>query len=250
MKRTFFSFLMASFAFAINAQVVINELMASSDSLSNLPDEYGEYDDWVELYNTSSTDFDLGGYHISDDSTLPTKWAIPAGTTISGNGFLIIWTDKDENNGQVPLHTNFKLSSAGETVLLSDGAGAYLDSIAFGPQQTNRAFARIPNGTGSFEDYTPSFGFSNDDVSSIQQLDLGNFQLFPNPASSEINIKFDEITQSEMTLEIVNLNGQVFHFEKLKNNQRTINISNLSNGSYFLKITLEKNTLLRPFHKL
>ncbi len=250
MKKIILPTLLLLLAISVNAQVVINELMASSDSLSNLPDEYGEYDDWVELYNSSSSDFALGGYHISDDSTEPLKWEIPAGTTVPGNGYLIIWTDKDENNGQVPLHTNFKLSSGGETVLLSNSTGAYVDSIAFGPQVTNRTFARIPNGTGNFTDWNPSFGFSNDDVSSTNNLNLGKFLLYPNPSTDIINIQFDELPEPELQLEIINLSGQVFHTESIKDYKALININQLGKGTYFLKLTAGKNTLLRPFHKL
>jgi len=249
MKRIFFPLLLIILVSDVNAQIVINELMASSDSLSNLPDEYGEYDDWVELYNSSSSNFDLGGYHITDDSAEPLKWQIPTGTNVPANGYLIIWTDKDENNGQVPLHTNFKLSSAGETVLLSNSIGAYVDSIAYPAIGTNRAYARIPNGTGSFNDWTPSFGFSNDEVSSVNQLVLKNFLLFPNPASNEINIQFEDLN-TNLELEIIDASGRIFLTKSVASNRVNININELAVGSYFLRLTTGNSTLLRPFHKL
>lgn len=55
-------------------QVVINELMASNDS--TIFDEQGEYDDWLELYNTTSSNIDISGMHLTDDLSELTKWTI------------------------------------------------------------------------------------------------------------------------------------------------------------------------------
>ncbi|MEM6967454.1 MAG: CotH kinase family protein [Bacteroidota bacterium] len=75
--------------------LVINEFMASNDA--TVADQDGEFDDWVELYNNSSTIIDLEGYFLSDDANEPTKWAFPAGTQIASNGYLVVWTDNDNS---------------------------------------------------------------------------------------------------------------------------------------------------------
>ena len=91
----------------LSGGVVINEIMASNNITAS--DEYGEFDDWIELYNNSASAVDLSGYFLSDDPLDLLKWSIPNGTTISGNDYLIIWADNDL--GQIPLHANFKLTS-------------------------------------------------------------------------------------------------------------------------------------------
>src|SRR5678815_4917947 len=46
--------------------VVINEWLASNTS--TLPDPVdGQYDDWFELYNSSSSTVDLSGYYLTDN---------------------------------------------------------------------------------------------------------------------------------------------------------------------------------------
>ena len=55
--------------------VVINEFMASNTR--TLADA-GQYEDWIELYNTSSQTVDVGGMYLTDDLTDPTKWQIPS----------------------------------------------------------------------------------------------------------------------------------------------------------------------------
>ena len=71
---------------------------------------------------------------------------IPAG------GYLLVWADDDVDE-EPGLHTNFKLSAGGEILLLVDVVerdNVILDQISFGEQQTDLAYGRVPDGTGSF----------------------------------------------------------------------------------------------------
>ena len=80
--------------------VVINEILASN-SRSNYDGDFGEYSDWVELYNPTSQNVDLEGWSLSDDGADPGKWRIPAGTVIPAGGYLLFWADgKDLRPGQ------------------------------------------------------------------------------------------------------------------------------------------------------
>ena len=40
--------------------LVINEFMASNDSTTQ--DGQGDYDDWIEIHNTTGSPIDIGGY--------------------------------------------------------------------------------------------------------------------------------------------------------------------------------------------
>ena len=75
-----------------NAQVVINEYCASSTSFL---DEYGDNADWIELYNTSSSDVNLEGWHLSDKATNLTKWTFPSVTLPAGGHLLVFASGKD-----------------------------------------------------------------------------------------------------------------------------------------------------------
>jgi hypothetical protein len=137
--------------------VVINEVMPVNKT--TVADNYGEYDDWIELYNLSLSPQDLTGCYLSDKKSQRTKWKFPAGTSISGNGYLIIWADNDTT--QYGLHSNFKLSSSGEKVVLSYPDSTIIDEVAF-PAQTNElSYSRFPNGTGPFRWQIPTFEKSN-----------------------------------------------------------------------------------------
>jgi hypothetical protein len=123
--------------------VMINELMASNRETR--ADSYGEYDDWIELYNSGGVAVTVGGCYLTDDLSLPTKWQIPAGTTIAGHGCLLIWAD--DQVAETGLHAGFRLNDEGEEVGLfaADGVTS-LDSVVFGKQEADVSYGRVPDG--------------------------------------------------------------------------------------------------------
>lgn len=103
--------------------VVLNEIMASNQQ--TIADEDGDYPDWIELYNSGSEIVDLSGWYLSDDESDPTKWQIGE-AAIEPQGFLLIFASDKDRDSQLPLHTNFKISSSGEPILLSNSEGQLL----------------------------------------------------------------------------------------------------------------------------
>lgn len=138
--------------------VVINELVASNDSVGGYAEPDGGYGDWVELYNAGANAVDLSGANLSDDYATLDKWAFPAGTTVDAGAYLIVWADNDE--GQTGIHTSYSLKKDGEELVLSRG-GVVADSVRYFAQQTNVALARRPNGTGPFVLQAPTPAASN-----------------------------------------------------------------------------------------
>jgi len=140
------------------AEVVINELMPINSG--TVADNYGEFDDWIELFNKSGETIDLSGYYLSDNHKKASKWQFPEGTAIAGNGYLIIWADGDST--QFGLHTNFKLSSSGEEAVLAKPDLTIIDKISFLAPVLELSFSRVPNGTGAFKWQNPTYNNSND----------------------------------------------------------------------------------------
>lgn len=123
--------------------LVFNELMAKNDS--TVVDEFGEYDDWFELYNRTSASIAATGMFVTDTLSNPTKWAIPDGVTLAPGEFLLVWADEDGSQG--PLHANFKLAASGEELHLFDTDGVtLLDSVTFGPQVADISTGRLDDG--------------------------------------------------------------------------------------------------------
>jgi CotH kinase protein/Lamin Tail Domain/Secretion system C-terminal sorting domain/Chitobiase/beta-hexosaminidase C-terminal domain/Right handed beta helix region len=115
----------------------INEILTSN--INGLIDtDSGEYYDWIELYNPSDSLLDISGYYLTDDINNPTLWQFPSNTSIGPESFLIIWADS-KNYG---LHTNFKLNSDGEQLLVISPELEVVDSISFGKQRDDVSFGR------------------------------------------------------------------------------------------------------------
>ncbi len=142
---------------SVAGDLVINEFMASNDA--TIADQDGEFEDWIELYNNTNASIDLTGYSLSDDEANLTQWVFPAGTVIGANSYLTVWADDDED--QEGLHTNFKLSSSGESIFLVNAAGEIEDVISYVNQTTDISFGRFPNGTGEFQEMNPTFNAEN-----------------------------------------------------------------------------------------
>ena len=66
----------------------INEIMASN--LTTLTDNAGEYEDWIDIYNTNHVPIDIGGLYLTDDLANLTLWRMSTlysdSTTIAPNG--------------------------------------------------------------------------------------------------------------------------------------------------------------------
>lgn len=128
------------------APIIINELMPSNST--TISDAAGAFPDWIELYNPTDKDVDLGGYYVSDSDDEPTRYALPKGLVIKANGYRLLWADGDLDEG--PEHLPFKLAADKEAALVSGPDGALLDSVKYESAQQDRALARFPDAIGEF----------------------------------------------------------------------------------------------------
>ena len=154
-------------------EIVINEFMA--DNASTIADENGEFDDWVELFNPGDQPVNIAGMFITDSLNKLTLWQIPDSdellTTIQPGGYLLLWLDKDLNQGL--LHMNIKLSADGESIALvrSDGT-TIVDSIQFGGQEADVSLGRKTDGSIEWVPMkTPTPGSYNEYESFLEQSD-------------------------------------------------------------------------------
>jgi hypothetical protein len=135
----------ANVAASARGVLFINEVMPSNTTAC--ADPFGEYDDWIELYNSGESELVLEGFTLSDDATQPAKARLVDGLVVPAGGFLLLWLD-DQVQGID--HFAFKLDAKGEQIALYAPDGTAIDSLAFGEAKTDTSFARIPDGTGEF----------------------------------------------------------------------------------------------------
>ena len=231
-----------------STSVVINELMAQNDNA--VQDSFGEYDDWFELYNLSSSDIDLSGWTVTDDINTLDKFTFPEGTIIASNAYLIVWADEDEE--QDGLHSNFKLSANGESLYLLNDMEELVDEVNFPEAITDLSYARTPNGVGSFEYKAHTFGENNDLISGLSNEDKAfDILVYPNPAHHSISIASEKPISSTFELEVFNVNGQrVYTDSGNKFTTHTIALSEFNTGIYFIHLQVGSELITDKFIKM
>jgi len=124
------------------AQVHINEI--SSKNNNSLIDEFGVSSDWLELYNAGTNSISLKDYYLSDDENEIQKWQFPD-IQIAPQDYLIIFASGLDLDG-TNLHTNFKLSSNGEMLFLTNPSINFVEEIIFPPLEEDMSYGRKKDG--------------------------------------------------------------------------------------------------------
>lgn len=139
-----FQILFMSLGLSLFAQQVnVNELMSRNDDV--IADEDGDFSDWIEIYNKSQTSINLLGYKLSDNAEIPEKWTFPD-IEIKPDSFLLVFASGKNRTFPV-LHTNFKISSEGEPILLSNPNNELVDSVEALYLEPNQSYGRYEDGT-------------------------------------------------------------------------------------------------------
>jgi len=184
----------------IYAQIVVNEYSAAN--YSDITDNYGDYEDWFELYNTSGVSIDLDGYYLSDKANNLTKYQINSLVTIQANDHILIYASgRDEING-ANIHTNFKIhqTKGNEWVILTDPDGlTIIDSVFVRPCLTNHSRGRMIDGDSDWGVFTnPSPNNANNNGLN-DYTETPQFSLEPGNYSNTVNLGIT-ISQTNTTI--------------------------------------------------
>jgi len=162
----------------------------------------------------------------------PMKWEFPA-ESIAANDYLIIWCDQDTMD--TGLHTNFKLTSAGETVILSNASGIAINEVTMPEIESSSTYGRYVNGTGGCIRMVPTYDAANSySAIGIDESEaMIEFGIYPNPASDLIHF----VTNYDVPVQfnIIDFNGRVVFSGSAENNSE-IDVSGLNRGIYFVQV--------------
>ena len=127
-----------------------------------IEEPFDSENDWIEIRNTSGVAVSLDGWSLSDDPTDQRKWDFPAGEMIPANGYYVVAATgldlSPATDGTTYLHTNFRLSSAGDRVVLTRPDGSVEDQLVsnYPIQSWRHTYGRQADGTfGYLELGTP-----------------------------------------------------------------------------------------------
>ena len=196
------------FLFTIQADVFINEICTHNKN--SIKDIYGNSSDWIELYNSLHSSFDLSGYHLSNEENNLQKFIFPENTIIEPQSFLLIFLSK-ENSKDNEIHCNFKLSKKGDTLFFTDKSGSLIEKIIIPAMDEDYSYGR--NEEGNFEimpssplkknifilpppEFSENSGFYPTNFILYLNSDLKDAIIYytidgSNPLTSESRIKYD-----------------------------------------------------------
>ena len=237
--------------------VHINELMANNQGI--ICDEYGEFDDWIEIFNKNLEPLNLEGLFLTDDPEFPNKWRFPD-VEIAPKGHLLIWADNEGDQG--PLHANFKLNNSGEAVYIFDANAQHIiDQVSFGPQNANISYGRRRDGSPIWQLFSnptpnqPNFEPTSSDETEFDKNTIFVSDNFPNPFNGETSIKLYLPQRNDVKINIYNVKGE--HVKTLlHNNLNTGNYNivwngkddygkTISSGVYFYKVEIDKFSVVK-----
>tara|TARA_B100002051_G_scaffold224538_1_gene219588 strand:+ start:4962 stop:10427 length:5466 start_codon:yes stop_codon:yes gene_type:complete len=90
-------------------------------------------------------------------------------------------------------------------------------------------------------------------ISSINEIPLSKFEIYPNPASDIVNLEFTTKRTSDYAIQILSVTGLEVYYEKLThfngNYKGVIDLSTYSNGTYLIQIVSGSNIVYRKLIK-
>lgn len=83
----------------------------------------------------------------------------------------------------------------------------------------------------------------------VNETNLSKFTIYPNPTNGLINIEFEK-TEIDISLALSNALGQsVLNKQYSSTNSISLDVTNIPNGVYFLKLELNGNVIAKKFVK-
>ena len=135
-------------AFSRKSDLVINDLMARNSGVTQ--DSAGDYDPWVEIYNSGPGQVSTNGVYLTDEPAVPNKWALPTQNLNDGR-FMLLWLDNEPNEDA--YHAPFRLNLSGGNLHLYARNGSnysILDSVAYPALAERVSYGRYPDGEGTW----------------------------------------------------------------------------------------------------
>ncbi len=124
------------------------------------------------------------------------------------------------------------LENSTATITASAKSGYHFVEWNDGNTDTIRTFTVIEN-VSFMATFAPNTG--------IDDVNVYTMSLFPNPATNTVTVNIEGI-EGMVTVEIVDISGRTVASETTSRSQTTLNISQLAQGAYFVRVTGEKAT--------
>ncbi len=130
----------------------------------------------------------------------------------------------------------------------TEASMVYFDSLSFTPRiYTNEVegefYLRYAIGDMDYWDRNPADDVSDpiaivivDNTGVDELFSQNNIRFYPNPAVDFLNISFDKYNNEIVDMQIIDLTGKIVAHRTITDNLTKVNVSNFSNGIYFVRL--------------
>jgi hypothetical protein len=142
--------LISSTGLCFGQTLKINEVM--DWNASTLKDGAGNYNPWIELYNSGNTAINLQGYYLADHSYDLLKWQFP-NVNIPAGGYKIIFISGKKTGPANEVHCDISLNSTStpwQGIYISDPSGNLIDHVDYVSMGVDISYGRSPDGSSTF----------------------------------------------------------------------------------------------------
>jgi len=227
-----------------DATIVINEVVSDN---TDVMDEFGVKEDYIELYNTGEKDVNIAGWYISDITENRTLFQIPttdiAKTLIPAGGRIVLWADNEPLQGI--LHVGLKLSKDGETLILSRKNAfekiVTVDSLECPALAEDMSYSRIPDGGPNWSQELPTFNARNSEFVDVEELVHSSIDLYPTLVTDYFTVR----NASGLVLTVTDLTGKVVYRGECESDTEVIPTSSLHQGLYLVTVGNQRFKIMR-----
>lgn len=177
--RYLFIFILCSFLLAIFAKEMIekSQIISYENKLSineimiynrnSIKDRDGDFSDWIEIHNQTEKEINLDGFGLTDNTETLFKWKFD-NVVIEPNSFLLVWASgKNRNEDIQNLHTNFRLGTNDEVVILTSPDESWSDILLIEDTGENISYGRKPDGGETFYAFYNGTPRTSNDIDSL-----------------------------------------------------------------------------------
>lgn len=200
--------------------------------------------EFIQINNNSDEDVDLTGLYLRE---LGVTYTFPADAHLAARDSLVLCSD---SAAYVDFyhHTPFgeydrKLSNKDENIVLADAWGNVIDEVHY---YDSEPWPSEPDGFGPYlqlidldaDNSLPENWIAAEFYDNVETVSDHDFAVYPNPSNDVLHIKTD---QNIIFVELFDLTGK----SVARSYDTIIDVSNLPNGLFLLKINTEKGSSAR-----
>lgn len=188
----------------------------------------------------------------AEDGTILSSVATGAYNGASSNPIINVTLPSFEECYTIDLIDSYGDGSGG--IIITDsisGDTLLINKTAYTTLQENKLYTSADSDGDGYTDIIEELAGSDKNNNSSNPLnvaikDLENvsiFNVYPNPVSDVLNIQLETKSNEKVSIELVNILGEIVAYTTVKNGMATINTSNLSKGIYMINAISEGKSI-------